>query len=285
MNRNLLPLAYVAPAMLLIGFVLYLPSLFGVYYSLFDLRYVAPGRFVGFGNYVRLLGDPEFLDMLLRSVAFTATAVSLTVALALALAGWINTLKGWFGMAVQLLVILPWIVSHIVSALLFKWVFVNDIGAGLWLLAQLGFGAFTPLTSPSSAMAVLIVYACWRTLGFAVVLLLAGLKGIPEELHEAASIDGANAWQRFRAITLPLLKTPMLIVCVILTLSNLNNVETPLVITGGGPAGATNIIPLDIFTRAFARFDFSTAIALAIGAFLANMILVISYVRLVKWRV
>lgn len=284
MRLALRPIAYVAPAILLIAFVLYLPSLFGIYYSQFDLRYVAPGRYVGFNNYLRLAGDPEFMAMVVRSLAFTAAAVSLTVALALALAGWVNTLKGWFGMAIQLLVILPWIVSHVVSALLFKWVFVNDIGAGLWLLSQIGISV-APLTSATSAMAILIAYACWRTLGFAVVLLLAGMKSIPEDLYEAASIDGATAWQRFRAITLPLLKTPMLIVCVILTLSNLNNVETPLVITGGGPAGATNIVPLDIFTRAFARFDFSTAIALAIGAFLANMALVISYVRLVKWRV
>jgi len=285
LQRPITPIVYVGPAILLIFFILYFPSIFGVWYSLFDVKYLLPGRFVGLGNYGRLLADPDLHGVIWRSAVFTASAVSLTVVIALALATWIDLLKGWFGMTVQLLVILPWIVSNVVAALLFKWVFVNDIGVGIYLLEQIGIVGFTPLTDPFSAMLILIVFACWRTLGFAVVLVLAGLKGIPADLHEAAAIDGATAWQRFRRITLPLLKTPLLIVIVVLTLSNLNNVETPLIITGGGPAGATNILPLDLYNRAFATFDFNRAIALAIGMFIGNILLVLAYVRLVRWRV
>ena len=285
MTGRIQPIVYVGPAVLLTFVILYFPSIFGIWYSLYDVQYLLPGRFLGLGNYARLLADPALVGVLWRSAVFTSAAVALTVALALALASWINLLRGWFGMAVQLIVILPWIVSNVVAALLFRWVFVNDIGAGIYLLEQLGVSGFTPLTDPVSAMAILIAFACWRTLGFAVVLTLAGLKSIPGELHEAAAIDGANAWQRFLRITLPLLKTPLLIVIVVLTLSNLNNVETPLIITGGGPAGTTNILPLDIYNRAFATFDFGRAIALAIGMFIGNILLVMAYVRLVRWNV
>ena len=117
------------------------------------------------------------------------------------------------------------------------------------------------------------------------IILLAGLKSIPKDYFEAAAVDGASPWQSFRFVTIPQLKTPLLVTSVILTLSNLNNVETPLIVTGGGPAGATNILPLDVYTRAFASFDYNTAIAMAIGMFLANIVLVVAYVRLAKWRV
>lgn len=170
------------------------------------------------------------------------------------------------------------------GALLFKWVFVIDLGFGRYMMEQLGVQNYSPLADPAQAMVVLIIYSIWRSLGFAMLLLLllAGLKSIPIELYEAAHVDGATAWQRFTRITLPMLKTPVLITLVILTVSNLNNGEGPLVVTGGGPAGATNILPLDLYTRAFARFDCSTGMAMGISMFAANILLALAYVRLVN---
>jgi len=147
----------------------------------------------------------------------------------------------------------------------------------------LGVQNYSPLADPAQAMVVLIIYSIWRSLGFAMLLLLlAGLKSIPIELYEAAHVDGATAWQRFTRINLPMLKTPVHITVAILTVSNLNNVEGPLVVTGGGPAGATNILPLDLYTRAFARFDCSTGMAMGISMFAANILLALAYVRLVN---
>lgn len=275
---------FIVPAMGLVFIVLYLPTFYGVYYSLFDIRYLLPTSFVGLENYVKLLADPALGAIVLRSAVFTAATVAATMAIALLIALWIDTLTGWFAMLVQILVIMPWVISNIVGALLFRWVFLNDIGLLMYVLDQLGFANLQPLSSPAGAMFVLIAFACWRTMGFAVILLLAGLKSIPRDYYEAALVDGANAWQRLREITLPLLKTSILINLVILTLSNLNNIETPLIITGGGPAGATNILPLDLYVRAFSEYDFNSAIAMAIGMFLANTLLVLAYVRLVRWR-
>lgn len=277
--------AYVAPALGLMFAILYFPSLYGFYYSLFDVQFLLPTDFIGLANYAALLDDPEIPRIIVRTALFTVCAVIATVSVALLVATWIHNLTGWLGVFVQIGVIIPWVISHVVQALLFRWVFVNEIGLGVYLLEALGFGGFTPLGSSGGAMALLIVFATWRALGFAVVILLAGLKAIPKDYYEAAGVDGASAWQAFRYITVPQLKTPMLIVIVILTLSNLNNVETPLIVTGGGPAGATNIMPLDLYMRAFASFDFNSSVAMAIGMFLANIALVLFYVRLAKWRV
>lgn len=275
--------AYIAPALGVMFAVLYFPSIYGFYYSLFDVQYLLPTEFIGFYNYVSLLQEPELAGIVVRTFVFAALAVSATLALALLVASWIDSLTGWVAVVVQVGVIIPWVISNVVQALLFKWVFVNEIGLGVYLLEQIGV-KFTPLGDGTTAMALLIVFATWRALGFAVIILLAGLKSIPADYYEAADVDGATRWQSFRYITLPQLKTPILITTVILTLSNLNNVETPLIVTGGGPAGATNIVPLELYMRAFASFDFNSAIAMAIGMFIANIVLVLAYVRLTRWQ-
>lgn len=275
-------IGYISPAILLIGFILVIPSIYGFIYSLYHVLYLVPTKFVGFQNYQRLFTDPALLAIVLRSIVFTTFAVLLTVTLALAMAIWIDQLDRRLGLAIRILVVIPWVISHVVGALLFRWVFVNDIGLGLYVLDSIGFTNFRPLEDGTVAMIVLIGYACWRTLGFALLLFLAGLKSIPAELYEAAHVDGASDWQRFVRITLPMIRTPMLITLVMLTVSNLNNVEAPLIVTGGGPADATNILPLDLYIRAFARFDFNTAMALGIGMFVANILLAVAYVRLVR---
>ena len=183
-----------------------------------------------------------------------------------------------------MIVILPWIISTVVATLLFRWVFVSDIGLAGSIMRIYGFSDIQPLNSPGSAMALLIAVSVWKRLGYAMIILLAGLKGIPDDYEEAAKIDGANSWQIFRLIVLPLLKTPLLLVAVVLTLSNLNTVETPLVLTGGGPGDATRILPIEVYERAFVNFDLGSATALAIAMFAGNVLLVLAYVRLSGWK-
>ena len=284
LSRPAQGLLLVAPALILIFMVLFFPALYGFYYSLFDIRFLVPGDFIGLDNYARLIRDPSVQATVMRSAVFTFFAVGSALAIGLALAVWLNRLSGLWAWSTQIVVIVPWAISAVVGALLFRWVFVSDIGLLVYVLDLLNVGRVEPLNNPATAMALLVMVACWRTLGFAVILMLSGLKSIPPEYYEAAVVDGASGWQSFVAITLPLLKTPVLITLVVLTLSNLNNVETPLITTGGGPGGTTNILPLDLYNRAFAYFDFASAISLAIGMFIANIVLVLSYVRLVRWR-
>lgn len=273
---------YTVPALILIAVVLVVPSVYAFYASLFDVSAIAPANFIGWTNYANLLDSPTLLSVVWRSTLFTIAAVVVTMALAMATALWINTLKRGTALVAQMVIVLPWVISQVVGALLFKWVFVNDIGVGLYWLHNLGLHGFDPLSNGFAAMAVLIVYASWKTLGFVVILLLAGIKAIPASYYEAAHVDGATAMQRFWAITLPLLRTPMAIATVIVVLGNLNNIEAPLIVTAGGPAGATTILSFELYTRAFINYDFGTAIALGVGMIVANVILSLLYVSLVK---
>lgn len=280
--RNSAGAVYIAPAMILIGFVLVAPAVYGLVFSLYDIRYLRPTDYVGFGNYAYLVTDPSFLPVVGRSALFTAMAVLLTVGIALPVALWIDGLSGVYAFATQILIVLPWVVSSLIAALAFQWVFVNDVGWIVYALQSVGVTNFHPLSDPATAMAVLVLFATWRTLGFAVLLLLAGLKAIPLDLYEFAHIDGASGPQRFASVTVPMLRTPLMITLVILTVSNLNNVEGPLIVTAGGPAGATNVLPLDVYTRAFGQYDYNSAIPLGIGVFLANIVLALVYVRLMN---
>ncbi len=277
-------LIYIVPAFALLGLVLFSPVFYGFWFSLFRIQYGAPTDFIGLDNFLRLLDDPTLGGTVRRSAVFAASAVTFTVVISLALAVWIHKLGERRGFVVQMIVIVPWIISTVVATLLFRWVFVNDIGLALSLARWAGLGEIRILNNPTSAMALLIAVSVWKRIGYAVIILLAGLKSIPDDYEEAARIDGATGWQIFRRITLPLLKTPLLLVIIVLTLSNLNTVETPLVLTGGGPGDSTRILPMDVFDRAFVTYDLGSATALALVMFLGNILLVLAYVRLAKWK-
>ena len=278
------PFVFVAPAFALLGFVLFSPVFYAFWFSLFRIEYGAPTDFAGLRNFERLLDDAEIVATIGRTAFHTGASVVLTIAIALGLATWIHRLPPFAGFAVQTVVIVPWIISTVVATLLFRWVFVSDIGIAAYLLGRLVGGVGEALTNPSGAMGLLIVVSVWKRIGYAMIVLLAGLKSIPGELEEAARIDGAGPWQVFRRITLPLLKTPLLLTAVVLTLSNINTVETPLILTGGGPRDATRTMAIDVYERAFSIFDLGTATALALVMFAANIVLVLVYVRLSRWK-
>lgn len=284
MRSSLNSYSYIAPAFALLGLVLFAPVFYGGWFSLQRIQYGAPTGFLGFGNYAKLFDEPELLATLGRTFVHTGASVVVTIVIALALSVWINRLAPRFAFVAQMIVIIPWIISTVVAALLFRWVFLNDIGLAAWALKAVGVTEFQPLTTPTGAMALLVAISVWKRIGYAVIILLAGLKGIPDDYTEAARIDGANGWQIFRRITLPLLKTPLLLVAIVLTLSNINTVETPLVTTGGGPGDATRVLAIEVYERAFVNFDLGGATALALLMFAGNIALVIAYVRFTKWK-
>lgn len=277
--------AYIGPSVAMLALVLISPVVYALWFSLHDIEYGAPTGFVGLANFALLLNDDALPPMLARSAVFAGASVVLGVVVALALACWIDRLRGRLAFLAQLVAILPWIISAVVATLLFRWVFVHDLGLGFAALRGLGAQPSQPLNSPTGAMVLLIVVSAWKRVGYAVIVLLAGLKGIPADLTEAARIDGAGTWQIFTRITLPLLRGPLILVTIVLTLSNLNTVETPLVLTGGGPAGATRVLPVEIYERAFVHFDIGGATTLALAAFALNLVLVLGYVRLARLHV
>ena len=134
-------------------------------------------------------------------------------------------------------------------------------------------------------MATLIFAVAWRTIGYSMIMILAGLKTVPVELLEASRVDGAGAIQQVFFIQLPMIKTPLLLSTIVVTLSNMNNVTVPMVLTGGGPAKATNVISLELYRMGFTYYNFGEASTLAFIVLCLNVLLIYSYIRMVKWHV
>lgn len=137
----------------------------------------------------------------------------------------------------------------------------------------------------TASLVTLIVVMAWRTIGYSMVMILAGLKGVDKGLLEAARVDGANTWQALMRIKLPLIKTPMLLSTIVLTMSNFNNNTVPLILTGGGPGTATNVISLELYRMGFTYYKFGLASALSVLVFLVNIVFVVLYVRMIKYDV
>lgn len=275
--------AFTLPAILLLVLVLYVPVVVGFYESLHNIRGAVPEEFVGLRNYRLVFTDPALSQMVWRTITFVIAATAGTVVVAMLIAIAVDDLPSRLSNVAQIGIIIPWAISSIVGAALFRWFYVSDLGFFRYGLSLINVD-FEPLMNPATAMAALIGSAVWKKTGFAVVLLLSGLKAIPSELYEAARVDGATRFQSFTRITLPLMKGQIVIVAIVLAISNFNEVELPLVVTGGGPLDATRTLALTIYSWAFSYFDFDAAVTLAIVAFVVNAVLVGLYVAYTQSR-
>ena len=234
-------------------------------FSKADIAFVEPPEFVGLAHYAYLFQDPDFRQALWNTLKFTVVSVSLETVLGLAIALIIHSNFRGRGL-VRTAILIPWAIPTVVSAKMWQWMLndvygvINVLGVKLGLLSQkVAFLARPELLLPS-----IIAVDVWKTTPFMALLLLAGLQMIPEELYEAASIDGASRWQQFWSITLPLL-TPALVVALIFrTLDALRVFDVVFVMSGVNPATRT----LAVYNRQtlvdFQDLGYGSAISVAI---------------------
>lgn len=257
----------VLPTLLVVVLVAGYPLAQVFYWSFFkaDIAFVEPPEFVGLENYAYLFQDPDFRQALWNTLKFTVVSVSLETVLGLAIALIIHSNFRGRGL-VRTAILIPWAIPTVVSAKMWQWMLndvygvINVLGVKLGLLSQkVAFLARPELLLPS-----IIAVDVWKTTPFMALLLLAGLQMIPEELYEAASIDGASGWQQFWSITLPLL-TPALVVALIFrTLDALRVFDVVFVMSGVNPATRT----LAVYNRQtlvdFQDLGYGSAISVAI---------------------
>lgn len=205
--------------------------------------------------------------------------------LGLVFALWIDRRTGAVAYLIQLIGLLPWVISMMVGTVLWRWILNGDTGLFNYFLRCLGIAPVAIFENKTASLVTLIVVMAWRTIGYSMVMILAGLKGVDKGLLEAARVDGANTWQALMRIKLPLIKTPMLLSTIVLTMSNFNNNTVPLILTGGGPGTATNVISLELYRMGFTYYKFGLASALSVLVFLVNIVFVVLYVRMIKYDV
>jgi multiple sugar transport system permease protein len=279
---DLLPYVMIAPALLAIGLFSLLPTFYGMVISVYRVEFVQLLRFVGAANYVDVLADPKFWNSVRISFTFTALSMLLSVSLGFGLALLANQ-SVRFRSAFRTIALLPWVTSYVVTYLIFRWILNADLGLlNAFFVETLGWSRIQWLGNPILAMASLIVVNVWRDAPYAMVLLLAGLQGIPQELYEAASIDGATRWRSFLSVTLPLMKSALLVLIVLTTIQDFNVVVAMLVLTGGGPGTATETMSLRMYYEAFTNARMGTAAAIAMIIFGINILLTLVYVRLLR---
>jgi ABC-type sugar transport system permease subunit len=277
-----LPYLMIGPALLAIGLFSLAPTFYGMLISVYRVEFVQLLTFVGIANYVDVLADPKFWNSVRVSFIFTAVSMALSVSIGFGLALVANQAVR-FRSLFRTIALLPWVTSYVVTYLIFRWILNADFGLLNALFVEaLGWPRIQWLGDPNLAMACLILVNVWRGAPYAMVLLLAGRQGIPQELYEAAAIDGASSVRSFFSVTLPLMKTALLILIVLTTITDFNIVVAMLVLTGGGPGTATESMSLRMYYEAFNNFRMGTASAIAMIIFAINLLLTLVYVRVLR---
>jgi multiple sugar transport system permease protein len=249
----------------LIGFLVFtfLPVLAALLISFTEWDLLRPPKWAGVANYVRLAGDPLFGKVLLNTFLYVLGTVPAQMALALAVAMALNMrIPGQ--LFFRTAYFMPVVASTVAVALVWRWIFHADFGllnSFLYLI-----GVDNPprwLVSTSWALPAIIIMSVWQQVGFSMVLFLAGLQSVPPQLYEAAKIDGAGPWQRFLFVTIPMLSSTTFFVLVISIINSFQVFDQAFIMTGGGPANATNTIVFNIYSYAFQFFQMGYAAAMA----------------------
>jgi ABC-type sugar transport system permease subunit len=237
--------------------------------------------FVGLGNYIDMLKDQTFWDTIGRTLYFTVVSVSLELAIGLAIAQLIHS-RPWGWQFLRISLIIPWAVPTIVNGAMWRWIYSADFGALNGLLMQLGLikHYVAWLSSTEMAMNLVIVADIWHTMPFVALVLQAALATLPEDLEEAAAVDGANAWQRFWKIRLPLLRPAILVALIVRTVDAFRVFDIVYIITSAGPAYKTLTITYLTYLNSFSFGKQGTGAALSFLISIVTIIMAFVYIRL-----
>ena len=241
--------------------------------------------FVGFDNYLNLFTSTDFVDMLVVTAKFALSSIVLHVlfGLVLALAIDYGIRRGLRGhLTTRVSVLLAWIVPGIIIGLIWKVMLVESpLGAINYLLGTVGVGPVPFRSNPDLALISTIVAGTWRGTAFAMIMIYGGLQRIPPQLYEAARIDGASRWARFRHVTIPQLKPVLFVTIVLVTIYALNTFDLIFALTGGGPGEATEVLALYMYRTAFeSPFSLGDGAAVAVFMLGLNLLLTVVYLYL-----
>lgn len=274
---------YVLPAIVVMLVVIAYPIYYTIELSFFK---TPPGLqlrdkiFVGTENYSAILASEVFWKVTLNTVIWTigSTLIAFVLGFGCALA----LHRDFAGRAIlRAILIIPWVISAVAASYIWKWIYHSDFGVLGAVLVQFGFLDRQPnfIDNVNSVLPSLIVVNIWREFPFAMIMLMAGLQTVPEQLLRAAKVDGASAWQRFWHVTFPHLRGVSTVTILLLAVANFNSFIIPWIMTGGGPSNASHIWITHIYELAFGRQRWGVAAAYSVLLFIILMVLGYFYVR------
>jgi multiple sugar transport system permease protein len=268
--------AFVLPGLLLIGIFFALPVLgaFALSFTDFDIYSIGePGstRFVGLQNYIDLFQAPLFLTALKNTFYFVIVGGPLNAAIALGAALLVNAKAVRFKPFFRSALFAPWVTTLVAVALVWRYIYHPQYGILNALLGLFGIGPVDWLGSTTWSMPSIILLSVWKNFGYNMLIFLAGLQSIPEELYEAARLDGASAWQQFRHVTLPMLGPTFVFVGIVTMIASFQIFSEPYVMTQGGPLKSTLTLVLYMYEEGFRWWRLGTAAAIAVILFLLTL--------------
>jgi multiple sugar transport system permease protein len=273
---HLLPYALALPIVLYeIALIVY-PIAQGVYGSFQQIELAAssPPTWVGLANYQRMFGDPEFWKVMQITLIFTALVIVVAISAGLFTALLFNRPFRFRPLA-RAMLMLPWAFPEVPVVMIFVWILSPQFGV-VNIPVRLIPGITTNpqwLQVPTLAMAWVVLIASWKAFPFYSLVILAALQSVPQELYEAAEVDGASRWQLFWNITLPGIWTTLELLVVLASIFSFKQFTIIYLMTGGGPSGATETIVMRIFNTAFRFYDYSYATALGVAGFIVSLII------------
>jgi len=281
------PYLLLAPALALTALIVAYPLVQNLANSLRDLSLMRDGgEWVGLRNYAQIFSDDLFWLSLRNTVVYAVVGTGLAVGIGLAFAMLLNMKIGRVGSAFELLYTLPWVVSPVVAGFAWKWMLNDHFGiVNHWLIeAGLTDEGITWLGSADTALPSVIAARVWQFYPFAMVMFLAGLQSVPQVQYEAANVDGATAWQRFRFVTLPNLTAVTSILVPLGIIWSFNDFNMVFVMTRGGPINASMVLPVLVRQYSFMEFDLGRSSALSIVIFVVLVVLSAIYLAIISRR-
>ncbi len=277
-KQALFAYAIILPTLAILAIFRFLPMLEAFWLSLTQYDLVHPPKYIGLANFIDLIEDPLFLKSARVSISYVVFSVVPVLPLSLGLAVLFNR-SLWIKNLLRSAIFMPVVMPAVVMAVVWTFMYQQD-GVINTILGWFGIDPIAWLRSSASALWAVILIGIWRATPYYMVIFLAGLQAIPADYYDAAKIDGAGGWASFWHITLPLLKPTTLLVVVMNVIVAMKVFAVPLIMTNGGPADATRVLPLFIYQTAFEFFDMGRAAAMSVFLFVAVMLFSFVQVRM-----
>lgn len=275
-KKKIVPYIMVAPYIVhFLAFVSF-PVIFSFILMFHKWNIISPMEFIGLGNFYHLINDTRFFQALLNTGLFLLIHIPLQIAGALFFAVMLNQRLRFIGFF-RAAYFLPVIVSGVVVTILWQQLYGYETGLLNRVISSLGLPKVGWLVSPAMAMPSIAIMATWKNIGLYIVLFLAGLQTVPQHLYESAELEGANAWQKFRYITFPVINPTVFMVVILSTIGGFSLFIEPYVMTGGGPLNSTLSAVLYIYKQGF--FYYHMGYASTLGFFFAGIILLVIVIQ------
>jgi len=275
---------WVLPALVLSGAVIYLATAAGAFYAFTDWTGIGAYNFVGFANFAKVFHNSELLGALVNTVLLAVGFVVFTNLIGLGFALALNrTLKTRY--LLRTLIFMPVVLSPVAVSYIWKFIFAYN-GSLNQILGDVGLGSLRHdwLAVPKLALGCVLVVMVWQSIGFVAVVYLAGLATVPHELEEAAAIDGAGPWRRFRRITVPLIQPSLAIATTLTLIQGLRVFDQVMALTSGGPDNATQTLATEIYQQTFTYQEFGLGAAMALVLTVFILVFTIAQLALTRDR-